>query len=215
MPFAYPISLEVGGRAAVVIGEEAVVQGKADTLLDAGASVRVVAEGPSSLLDELENRGARVSRRGYLPGDLEGAFLCVAASADPEVRAAIHQEAMARHVLVNVMDDVPHCDFAAPAVMRRGDLAIAVSTGGRSPALAHHLRVDLQRRFGPEWGTLLDLLGEVRAATLPALPDLRERARRWRSALGEVEGLLELIRTGRVDEARVRLLGALLPEEAA
>ena len=215
MAFGYPISLEVSGRRAVVIGRMAVAQGKAEGLLQAGAQVTVIAEGPGRVLDKLEREaGATVKRRKYEPGDLEGAFVCVAASDDPETRAAIHAEARWRRVLVNVMDDVPHCDFAAPAVVRRGDLAIAISTGGRSPALARRLREELSEQFDSRWAELLDLLGEVRTETLPDLPDYGERARRWQEAL-DVDVLLRLLGQGKRREARAFLLGRLLGSGAA
>jgi siroheme synthase-like protein len=195
MGFAYPISLDLSGRTAVVIGDEAVRQGKADALAAAGATV--------TILDE----------RAWRPEDLDGAFVCVASSADPLTRAAIHRAGRARGVLVNVMDDIPHCDFAAPAVLRRGDLVIAVSTGGRSPALARRLRERLQETFGPEWAEALEVLGEARDETLGRLPDLRERSRRWASAL-DLEELITLVRAGRRADARERLVRRLLAREA-
>jgi siroheme synthase-like protein len=215
MAFGYPVSLEVSGRKAVVIGDEAVAQGKVRGLLDAGADVTVVAEQPASTLDRLEGDDrVRVLRRTYQPGDLEGAYLCVASSEDPETSAAIYREGRARGVLVNVMDDIPHCDFAAPAVVRRGDLVIAISTGGRSPALARRLRIELSKQFGPEWEAVLDLLGTVRGETLAFIPDLRERSSRWQEAL-DTEELVSLVREGRQEEARTRLLDRLVGEGAA
>jgi siroheme synthase-like protein len=215
MAFGYPISLEVAGRRAVVIGRMAVSQGKADALLDAGALVTVISPGPRQALARLEaHERAMVRRREYEPGDLEGAFLCVASSELGEVRAAIHAEAKWRKVLVNVMDDVPHCDFAAPALVKRGDLAIAISTGGRSPALARRLREQLSEQFDPRWAELLDLLGEVRAETLPDLPNYGERARRWQEAL-DVDLLLDLLGRGMRSEARAFLLQRLLGSGAA
>src|SRR6266508_1120788 len=184
--FAYPISLDVAGRRAVVVGAGAVALGKGDALLDAGALLTVVADGPPEALERLERAGATIARRGFDPADLDGAFLCVASSDDPD-----------------------HCDFAAPAVVRRGELVIAVSTGGRSPALASRLRRLLEERFGPEWEELSALLGEVREQTLPLLPDVGERSRRWRQALA-LEELEELARAGRLEQARERLLDRLV-----
>jgi precorrin-2 dehydrogenase/sirohydrochlorin ferrochelatase len=207
--FAYPVSLDVAGRRAVVVGDGAVSLGKADALLAAGALVTVVANGPAQALQRLQEAGATVERRGFEPADLDGAFLCVAASDDPARRAAIFAEARARGVLVNLVDDTDHCDFAAPAVVRRGELVIAVSTGGRSPALARRLRQLLEERFGPEWEDLAALLGEVREQTLPLLPDLAERSRRWGEAL-ELDELEALARAGRLDQARERLLARLV-----
>ena len=215
MAFGYPISLEVAGRRAVVIGRMAVAQGKADALLEAGAQVTVISKGPRQALDRLEDHErATLLRRDYEPGDLEGAFLCVASSQEGDVRAAIYAEARWRKVLTNVRDDISHCDFAAPALVRRGELAIAISTGGRSPALARRLREQLSEQFDPRWEELLDLLGEVRTETLPELPDYGDRARRWQEAL-DVDVLLELIGEGRRREARAFLLRRLLGSGAA
>jgi len=191
MAFGYPVSLDVAGRKAVVIGAEAIRQGKAAALAAAGAEVVVRDE------------------REWTPADLDGAFVCVAASSDAAQREAIYRAGRARGVLVNVMDDVPHCDFAAPAVVRRGDLTIAVATGGRSPALARRLRERLGHQFGPEWADALGVLGEVRDETLPLLPDLAERAQRWADAL-DVEELARLVREGRRSEAKDRLRSRLL-----
>jgi siroheme synthase-like protein len=215
MAFGYPVLLELEGRRAVVVGEAAVAGGKVDGLLAAGATVTVVAQGPAAELDRLEAEPrVTVRRRGYLPGDLAGAFVCVAGAADPLLRSAVAAEARAAGVLVNVMDDVPNCDFAAPAIVRRGDLVVAVGTGGRAPALASRLRAELGGRFGPEWAELVELVGEVRAATLADLPDLEERARRWRAAL-DLEELERLVRAGRRDLAAERLRARLLaPAEA-
>ncbi len=208
--FAYPASLDLAGRRAVVVGDRAVAHGRADALLAAGALVTVVAEGPADALERLGLQArATVRRRAFAAGDLDGAFLCVADSGDPEVRAMVFAEARSGGVLVNVVDDPDHCDFAAPAVVRRGDLVIAVSTGGRSPALASRLRRMLEERFGPEWEELAALLGEVRERTLPLLPDVGERSRRWRRAL-DLDELEALVRAGQTGQARERLLGRLV-----
>jgi siroheme synthase-like protein len=217
VPFAYPVSLELRGRRAVVVGDEAVALGKVDGLLAAGARVTVIAEGPDAELGRLEHDDrVRVHRRGFEPSDLDGALLCVATDPDRAVRSAIYREAQARNVLVNMVDDIPRCDFAAPAIVRRGDLVIAVSTAGRSPALARRLREDLEERYGPEWVDVVEVLGTARDATLPALPDVGDRARRWRTAL-DLDEVVDLVRQDRAEEARDRLVRRLLDgaEQAA
>jgi precorrin-2 dehydrogenase/sirohydrochlorin ferrochelatase len=191
MPFAYPAFLELGGRRAVVIGALALAEGKDVALREAGAAVEVYPDG------------------GWAPEDLDGAFVCVASSDDPAERDRIAAAARERGVLVNVMDDVRNCDFAAPAVVRRGDLVLAVGTGGRSPTVARKVREELERRFGPEWSQALEAIAEVRERTLPALGDLAERARRWRHAL-DLDEALELVRFGRTAELRRRLTERLL-----
>jgi siroheme synthase-like protein len=212
MGFGYPVSLELTGRRAVVVGAGAVAQGKVEGLLAAGADVVVVAEGPKGILDRLEAEGhVKILRRAFRSADLDGAFLCVSASEDPDERAEIYAAGRRRGVLVNVMDDIPHCDFAAPAIVRRGDLLLAVSTGGRSPALARRLRIELEERFGPEWEEIVALVGEVREETIAALPDLADRAKRWEAAL-DTDEVAGLVRAGRSAEARERLRLRLVPE---
>jgi precorrin-2 dehydrogenase/sirohydrochlorin ferrochelatase len=195
MPFAYPVFIEVRGRRAVVIGSQAVAERKDSALREAGAEVRVFANG------------------AWAPEDLDGAFLCVASSDDPAERDALARAGRARGVLMNVMDDVPNCDFAAPAVVRRGDLVVAIGTGGRSPALARKVREEIEARFGPEWAEVVETVAAVRAETLPSLPDLRTRAVRWRRAL-DLDEAGELVRANGADELRRRLLERLLAEDA-
>jgi precorrin-2 dehydrogenase/sirohydrochlorin ferrochelatase len=211
MAFGYPVLLELAGRRAVVIGEFAVEAGKVEGLLAAGAEVTVVAKGPEAALDRLEgDPRVVVHRRGYGGSDdLAGAVVCVASAAEPAVRDAIAADARAAGVLVNVMDDVPNCDFAAPAIVRRGELVIAIGTGGRAPALASRLRAELADRFGPEWTELMDVVGRVRAETLPYLPDFEDRSHRWKAAL-DLDELEHLVQEGRGEEAATRLRTRLL-----
>lgn len=214
--FGYPVSLELSGRRVVVAGTDAVALGKVEALLAGGAGdVLVVAEGPPRRLDRLgADPRVRMRRRPFRPEDLDGAFLCVASSTDPEERDAIAAAARARNVLVNVIDDAANCDFAAPAVVRRGDLVIAIATGGASPALARRLREDLAERYGEHWGGLVDLLREVRERTLPLLPDIAERSRRWQLAL-DLEEAEELLRAGRAADLRERLIARLAGDAPA
>jgi precorrin-2 dehydrogenase/sirohydrochlorin ferrochelatase len=148
----------------------------------------------------------------WSPADFDGAFICVAHSSDAAEREAIAHAARDRGVLVNVMDDIPNCDFAAPAVVRRGELVVAISTGGRSPALARKLREELEQRFGVEWAELLEVLREVRRETLGLLPDLRERSRRWNEAL-DLEEAASLVASGRREELKAHLLARLRGQE--
>lgn len=213
MSFAYPAMLELAGRRCVVIGAQAIREGKVEGLLAAGAMDVLVVE--ESLHDRFEDvAGVRVERRAWRPGDLDGAFLAVASSDCAATRAAIAHEARARGVLVNVIDDIPHCDWAAPAIVRRGDLVIAIGTGGVSPAVARLVRERLQEGFGAEWAEVLRVVGEVRRETLQAVPDLAERARRWQDAL-DLDEAAELVREGRSEELGARLRTRLLDEVRA
>jgi len=213
MRFGYPVMLELAGRCCVVIGAQAIREGKVEGLLAAGADDVLVVE-PS--VDERFDGvvGVRVERRAWRPGDLDGAFLAVASSDDAATRAAIAREARARHVLVNVIDDIPRCDWAAPALVRRGDLVLAIGTGGVSPSVARLVRERLQVEFGAEWTEVLRTVGEVRRDTLPSIPDFAERARRWHEAL-DLDEAADLVRDGRGEELRTRLRERLLGEVKA
>lgn len=211
MPFGYPIMLEVAGRRCVVIGDDAVREGKVEGLLAGGASdVLVLASGPAPRLADLEAvEGVTIERRAWQPEDLDDAFLVLGASRNADERAAIAVEARRRRTLVNVIDDIPQCDFAAPSVVRRGELLLAIGTGGASPALARRLRERLALSYGPEWIEVLQILREVREETKPSLPSFRERAERWHAALDPDEAA-SLVREGRGEELRARLLERLV-----
>ncbi len=213
MSFGYPVMLEVRGRRCVVIGDLAVREGKVEGLLAAGADdVLVVSQAADERFDGLA--GVVVERRAWWSADLDGAFLVIASTGDAATRAAIAQEARARSALVNLMDDVPNCDWSAPAIVRRGDLVLAVGTGGVSPAVARLVRERLESSFGPEWAEVLRVVGEVRDETISALPTFAERARRWREAL-DLDEALQLVRDGRSEELRSRLRERLLGEARA
>jgi precorrin-2 dehydrogenase len=212
MPFGYPVMLELAGRRCVVIGSDAVRDGKVEGLLAAGADdVLVVADGPAERLDDLETfDGVEVERRAWNAEDLNGAFVCIATSRDPGERDAMAREARSGRVLVNLLDDIPNCDWATPSVVRRGELVVAISTGGASPALAKKLRLLLTDEFGEEWSEIVAVLRQVRAETLPSLPSFSERARRWSESL-DLDEAKNLVREGRGQELANRLKERLLP----
>ena len=164
MPFGYPVMLELAGRRCVVIGSLAVREGKVEGLLAAGATdVLVVASAPDARLTDLEELPeVVVERRTWRADDLNGAFVVVASSADAGEREAIAREARCRRALVNVMDDIPNCDWSAPAIVRRGELVLSIATGGASPALAKQLRAALSR--GVRRGMVRGGLGAARGA---------------------------------------------------
>ncbi|MGH8992214.1 MAG: precorrin-2 dehydrogenase/sirohydrochlorin ferrochelatase family protein [Acidimicrobiia bacterium] len=184
MAFAYPVALDLTGRRCVVVGQGTLAEEKVAGLLEAGANMAVIA--PAA----------------YRRGDLAGAFLVITATGNPTLNRAIFAEAEAERVLCNAVDDIGHCHFAAPSVLRRGDLVVAISTGGRSPALAKHLKAELAQRLGPELGVLTDLLGELRAELLATRRDVDfpTWAGRWAEALDA--DLAGLVRAGRLDEVR-------------
>ena len=159
----FPMSLKLEGRRCLVVGAGTVAEGKIRGLLDAGASIHVVA--PKAVLqiqkwafDGVLSWSARV----FEPRDLDHRVLVVAATPLPSVNAQVFREARERKVLCNAVDDPENCDFYFPAVVKRGDLQIAISTNGRSPALAQRLRRELEEQFGPEYAEWVAELGAAR-----------------------------------------------------
>ena len=202
-PSYYPVYLSLAERLVVVKGGGPVAERRVDGLLRCGARVRVVA---SDLTPELERR-ARAGEiehvaRPYRPGDLEGAALGLAEPGDRASDAEFFAEAERRGIFANVEDDLDHCSFIMPAVVRRGDLVVAISTSGRAPAMAVRLRERLERELGTEYGALLELAGRLRAPLAEAVPGFEERRRRWYELVDSE--VLALFREGRAAQARER-----------
>lgn len=162
----YPINL-VGleRRRCVVVGGGAVAARKVAGLLEANACVVVISPQIVPALGQYSAAGRiTLLRRAYRPGDLHGAFLVIAATNDPEVNRAVAHEAESLGCLVNVATEPGLGNFIVPAVVRRGDLTIAISSGALSPGLAQHLRIQLEEMIGQEYAILTELLGELRLA---------------------------------------------------
>jgi precorrin-2 dehydrogenase/sirohydrochlorin ferrochelatase len=159
----YPIFLRVEGRACVVIGGGAVAERKVASLRTAGARVTVVSPRLTETLSALVRSGEITHRASdYQPGDLEGMFLAFAATNDEAVHAAIAREAEERGVPLNVADRPKWCSFIVPSIMSRGDLSVAVSTSGASPALARRIRQKIENTLGPEYERALRVLACLR-----------------------------------------------------
>ena len=173
----YPITLvHLHRTRCVVVGGGTVAARKVERLRAAGARVVVISPTLCEPLEELAAQGEiEPVRRVYRKGDLEGALLVIAATDDPAVNRRVWEEAQARGVLVNVVDDPDRCTFFLPAVVRRGPLTLAVSTDGRCPALARHLRQRLEQEFGPAYGPFVEWLGELRKQVVSALPPADRR----------------------------------------
>ena len=167
----YPIFLNLDGKRCVVVGGGAVANRKARKLLQARAEV--VAISPE-VKPELESVATEVRRRPYREGDLEGASLVFAATNLREVNAAVTREARGRGIPVNVADEPSEGDFALPSVLRRGQLQVAVSTGGASPTLARRVRYELESAFGSEWAGVVEALGRARRDGRRAEEELEE-----------------------------------------
>lgn len=159
----FPMFLKLEGRNCLVLGAGSVGETKIRSLLDCGARVHVVAPAASQAVRDWAERGELTwAARNYEPSDLDGVFLVVAATSSAEVNHEIYRDAQGRGILCNVVDDPPYCDFYYPAVVRRGQLQIAISTAGLSPALAQRIRKQFEEQFPPAYGTWLENLGQQR-----------------------------------------------------
>jgi precorrin-2 dehydrogenase/sirohydrochlorin ferrochelatase len=159
----FPIFLKLAGRRCVVVGAGNITESKIESLLAAEARVTVIAPEALPRVREWAASGELTwHQREYRTGDLAGAFLVVAASATAAVNRAVFAEAAASDILCNAVDDPPFCDFYFPSVVRRGDLQIAISTAGESPAFAQQLRKELNAQLPHDLGEWLMELGRLR-----------------------------------------------------
>ncbi len=158
-----PIFFDVTGRPCVVIGGGEVAARKVESLLEAGARVTVVSPRLSPALQVAVARGLVTHiARDYAPGDIRGCVLVYAATDDPKLHRELAAEARTLGIPINVADVPELCSFVAPAVVKRGALQIAISTGGASPAFAARIRRELENRFGAEYALTLDLMHAAR-----------------------------------------------------
>lgn len=160
----YPVFWDITGKKCVVIGGGDVAARKVSRLLDCGAKVCVVSPKLVPELTRLTNdRLIEHINDDYAREQLYGATLVIGATDDEETNAAISRDAQARGIPVNIVDDPQKCDFILPSLVERGDLTIACGTGGASPALARHLREELENIYGEEYATLINILGKLRS----------------------------------------------------
>ena len=191
----------------MVVGGGQVAFRKVRMLLDCGASVTVISPVLHPDLSELaDKKSIQVIRRNFRLGDLKGAFIVIAATDAKETNRRVAKEAGRVGALVNVVDDPEPSDFIVPSVVRRGDLTIAISTGGMSPALARKIRTRLEDSFGEEYALLVSLVEEVRSTL--RRKGIRVNAERWQNAL-DLDFLAQLLRTGQKDKAKAVLMKKL------
>jgi precorrin-2 dehydrogenase / sirohydrochlorin ferrochelatase len=204
VPF-YVACLRLSGRRCLVVGGGEVGLEKVEGLLVCGGDVTLVAP---RARDELARLAAERSivweRREYAPSDLEGSFLVIAATDDSEVNIAVHEDAEARAMLVNVVDVPPLCNFILPAIVRSGPLAIAISTAGASPALAKRMKREIAEQFGEDYARLAVLLNDARGWAKATLPTFQERRAFFESIVSGEPDPIALLREG--DEAAVLAL---------
>ena len=215
MPAYYPVFLDLRDRRCVVIGGGDLGQEKVDRLLEFGAKVVVVStEINDALARAVDGEKLTWIERGYQPGDLEGAFIAIVAdTSDRAVNQAVYDEAKERNVPLNVNDVTHLCTWIAPAIVQRGDVIVAASTGGASPALARRLREELSgtsptvsRHRAIEFADLAPLLSEARGEL--ARKGIRLDPDHWQTCI--TDDLVDLVKAGKPEEASRALMSCLM-----
>ena len=169
--------VKLEGKRCLVVGAGKVGEPKIGGLIETGARVHVVALEASETAHQWARAGKiALEIRAFGPADLDGTFLAIVATASRDLNGSIYREAQQRGILCNVVDVPEHCDFYYPAVVRRGDLQIAISTNGRSPSLARKLRQQLERQFGPGYARWVAELGETRKLVLASDLDAQRKS---------------------------------------
>lgn len=196
----YPIYIDIEDRAVLIVGGGNVCARKAETMMRYGARVTIVSPEINEEIKAWEGDGAlAVRRKVYAEADLEGASIVIASTDDPCVNARVARDCRRRKIPVNVVDVTHLCEFIVPAIIEKGSVQIAISTGGKSPALGRTLKEDLQRTIGPEYAEVNDLLGTLRKSAKKVLPTDVDRKRFFDGIIAA--GILDMLREGRRREA--------------
>ena len=203
----YPASLNINGRKCLVVGGGQIALRKVLSLLEHGAVVEVISPTLCPELEDMARKNeVRAVTREYRPDDLNGVFIAIIATNDSKINRKIANEARKKLVLVNVVDDADYCDFIAPSYIRRGFISIAISTSGKSPALARKLRTRLEKEFGEEYSRLACLLSDVRSEILKKKIKINEED--WQEAIN-LDSLIELLNNDEEEKARTTILEKL------
>ena len=204
----YPLFADLRGRRVIVVGGGMVAQRKVTTLLRFGAKVTVINPIATQRLKRYAKQGLiRYVPRRFKACDVEGAWLVYAATNDESINRLVDQTARRLRIFTNVVDQPARCSFIAPAIMKRGELVIAISTGGASPTVAKRLRREFERTIGAEYAELLRLLNSLRPIAKRKLPSYDDRKRYFDHLVrGRV---FELVRAGKTQTARREALAQL------
>jgi siroheme synthase-like protein len=193
------VNLLVRDRRVVVVGAGRIAARKIEPLLDLGALVTVVAPEVGSEVRAWHDAGrVALLEREFRADDLDGAWLAVTATSDPNVNAAVSRAGDERRLFVNSADDPANCSFTLMSVVRRADLVVAIGTGGRSPALATWLKRHVATEMGAEYETLLEILSEAREELRSGGASSEDAD--WQRAFDS--GILDLVRAGRIADAK-------------
>ena len=206
----YPAFIDIENQPCLVVGGGSVAEEKIEALLECKGKVSIISpELTNQLSKKVENGDILWESRKYITGAVQGYRIVISATDSQKVNEQVYRDAEIRGIMVNVVDIPPLCRFIVPSIVRQRDLCIAISTGGKSPALAKKIRVELETKFGDEYADLVDLLGEYRPLMQRKYPDdINIRARLWTSLVDS--DILDLIRAGHLDKARDRVESCIL-----
>ena len=206
----YPVFLDITEKPCAVVGGGEVALRKTQRLLQCHARVRVITEELSPDWKTLQGKdGLHFIRGEYESSHIEGMFLVIGATNRRDVNERIFQDARERHILVNIVDDPMRCDFILPSLVERGDLSVAVSTGGKSPAMAKHLREELENILGTEYEIALEILGDIRRIVREQNQPSRDNQKIFTQLISS--DMLHLIREKDWNSLR-KLIASIVPE---
>jgi precorrin-2 dehydrogenase/sirohydrochlorin ferrochelatase len=206
MPTFYPVFLNLTGRKCVIIGGGQVAEGKISKLLDSGAKIIVISPDATQGIRGFAERGQiEFELRKYQDGDLQGAFLVVAATNDTVVNQEIFEEAEKQGILLNAVDDMPRCSFIAPSIVEKGPVTVAISTGGASPALARKLREKMDVSSALDWADATSVLSKARQVVKEKQISIDPQ--RWQCCM--TDDLLSMVQAGHEDDALNLLMDRL------
>ncbi len=205
----YPVNLDIRNRKCLVVGGGDVGTRKVITLLECGASVTVVSINASEKLLKLAESGnIELKRRPYTGTDLDGMFLVICATDNERLNLQVSIDAENLNMLCNIADRPDACNFILPALVKRGDLVIAVSTSGKSPAFAKKLRKDLEKQYGPEYADFLKLMGAIRKKLLSTSHEPEEHKHLFEKLIGrDIVQLIKENDADKIDSILAEVLG--------
>ncbi|MDZ7694706.1 MAG: bifunctional precorrin-2 dehydrogenase/sirohydrochlorin ferrochelatase [Balneolaceae bacterium] len=213
----FPIYLRrLDERKTVLIGGDNEAEEKVEQLLERNAKLTVISDHLTSKMQRLADEGQfEWINREYQEGDLEGAFMAIVAEYEGDLNERVYNEALERDILINVMDDLPHANFAFGSIVRQGPLTLSISTSGAAPALAVRLRQRFEKEFGPEYGQFLKFMQRLRKPMAKYHPDFQSRKEIWYELIDS--DVIELFRNDellRAYEHTAQIVGRNVVDEA-
>ena len=204
----YPVNLNIKDKKCIVVGGGNVAERKVKSLLRANAAVNVISPNLTPTLQDLVmKKKVNYIARNYQAGDIKGCFLVICATDNKEINKTVAEEADALGLLFNVIDDSKESNFTVPAVIKRADLILTVSTNGKSPAVSRQIKEELSQMYGDEYGSFLKLIAKYRQELKYRVKNSKERENFWRENMNK--DILTLLKDGRLNEAEAKIKDAI------